>query len=291
MAIATAVSIGTSNKVTMDYQSQEVSISVTFELERGDADLQAFVADKAAEVERAHSAVWRRIRDIRAEQKANQSGANGAQAAEPQPASQADTAATRAADAPQQPEPSAQARDGETDPFEDPKPRRGRNGRKPGNGTAQLSSLDEAQPHGPAGGNGASHVASTNGAGSVPAASPAASVGGNGHDEASVAAASTAQTAPAAGGNGNGSHPQASGNGSCQGDVVPFGPNDTSASLAQQRAILSLANRAGLNDRTFTALLQEHAGKTAIEQLTRHDAARLLVEMQRRDRVAAYPAA
>jgi hypothetical protein len=291
MAIATAVSIGTSNKVTMDYQSQEVSISVTFELERDDADLQAFVTDKAAEVERAHSVVWRRIRELRAEQKAGQSSANGATTAEPKPVPRADTVATHAADPPQQPEPSAQARDGETDPFEDPKPRRGRNGKKPGNGAAQLGSLDEAPNASLAGGNGAAYVAPTNGAVSVPAASPAASVGGNGHGAAAVALASTAQTAPAAVGSGNGSHPQASGNGSGQGDVVPFGPNDTSASLAQQRAILSLANRAGLNDRTFTALLQEHAGKTAVEQLTRHDAARLLVEMQRRDRVAAYPAA
>ncbi len=69
MAIATGLSIGTSNKVSVDYQSQEVSVSVTYELERHDTDLLAFVADKAAEVEQAHTAVWRRIREIRADQR------------------------------------------------------------------------------------------------------------------------------------------------------------------------------------------------------------------------------
>jgi ATP/maltotriose-dependent transcriptional regulator MalT len=47
MAIVTGVSIGTSNKVSVDYQSQEVSVSVSYQLERDDTDLMAFVQEKA----------------------------------------------------------------------------------------------------------------------------------------------------------------------------------------------------------------------------------------------------
>jgi len=75
VAVATSLSIGTSNKVSVDYQSQEVSVSVTYELERHETDILAFVTDKAAEVEQAHTAVWRRIREIRAEQKTTEEGA------------------------------------------------------------------------------------------------------------------------------------------------------------------------------------------------------------------------
>jgi len=252
MAIATAVTIGTSNKVTVDYQSQEVSISVTYELERGDADLQAFVTDKAAEVERAHSAVWRRIREIRAEQKAQQASANGAPAGEARPAPQAENPA---ANPDPKTGPDTGADDDGSDPFEEPAPRLECNGKRPENGAAQPGSPEPPTAVGAAEKNGA----------------------------AAATQAVTAPVAPSAGGNGNGALSQASGNG--------HGQSDGAASLAQQRAILSLASRAGLNDRTFAALLQESAGKTTVELLTRQEAARLLVEMQRRDRTAAYPAA
>ncbi|MDE2106568.1 MAG: hypothetical protein KGL39_55650 [Patescibacteria group bacterium] len=61
MAFATRVTIGTGNKVTQSYQSQDVSVSVTYELERSDTDLIAFMAAKAAEVEACHTAVWQGI--------------------------------------------------------------------------------------------------------------------------------------------------------------------------------------------------------------------------------------
>ena len=65
MAIIATVSIGTGNKVSVDYQSQEASINVTYQLERTDTDLKAFMHEKAAEVEEAHSLLWRRIRELR----------------------------------------------------------------------------------------------------------------------------------------------------------------------------------------------------------------------------------
>jgi len=72
MAFATQLTIGTGSKVSANYQSHEVSVTVTYELERQDTDLLQLVEEKAAEVENAHSAVWRRIQDLRAERKTEQ---------------------------------------------------------------------------------------------------------------------------------------------------------------------------------------------------------------------------
>lgn len=197
MAIATAMSIGTSNKVTVDYQSQEVSISITFELERGDTDLQALVTDKAAELERAHSAAWRRIRELRTQQKAREAGS-------------VEQAAT-----------------------ETPEPKRSRRSR----------------------------AARGSDNGDAPAQTPEAADAGD----------------------------ESGGSGQCEPE--PSGQDCGLASVAQQRAILSLANRAGMDGEGLTTLLREIVGKSVVEQLTRQDAARLLVELQRRDKLAAYPAA
>lgn len=82
MAYCTSVTISTGNKVSVNYQSQDVSVSLTYQLEREDADLLALVERKADEVERAHRRVWQRIRDQRqSEQAANNSAnaSNGAQ--------------------------------------------------------------------------------------------------------------------------------------------------------------------------------------------------------------------
>lgn len=190
MAYVTAVTIGTSNKVSVDYQSQEVSVSVTFQLERSDGDLVSFVEDKAAEVERAHSTVWRRIRELRSEQKA------------------ADHAAQR---------------DGQ--PAESPSPsKRRRKSAAEANGQPPEPSSNGAQPQ-------------------------AAEEGG-------VAVAEP--PAPA-----------------------PESPSEVPSSTAQQRAILSLANRAAMTDAQLTQLLDERFAKSRLEELTKQQAAQLLIELQR----------
>ena len=69
MAFATQLTIGTGSKVSANYQSHEVSVIVTYELERQDTDLLKLVEEKAAEVEQAHSMVWRSIKSLRTEGK------------------------------------------------------------------------------------------------------------------------------------------------------------------------------------------------------------------------------
>lgn len=63
MAYAVQLTIGTGNKVSINYQSQEVSVSLTYQLEREDADVLAIAQDKAGEVAAAHRIAWERIRD------------------------------------------------------------------------------------------------------------------------------------------------------------------------------------------------------------------------------------
>lgn len=70
MAHPITITLGTGNKVSADYQSQEAHITVTYELERHETDIQVIVLEKAEEIESLHSAFWRRMRDIRAEQQA-----------------------------------------------------------------------------------------------------------------------------------------------------------------------------------------------------------------------------
>jgi hypothetical protein len=72
MAHAISMMLGTGNKVSVDYQSQEAHVTVTYELERHETDLQAVVLQKAEEIERLHGTLWRRIREIRTEQRAAQ---------------------------------------------------------------------------------------------------------------------------------------------------------------------------------------------------------------------------
>jgi hypothetical protein len=191
MAYVTAVTIGTSNKVSIDYQSQEVSVSVTFQLERSDGDLVSFVEDKAAEVERAHSTVWRRIRELRSEQKAaDQAAQSNGQPVEEQP----------------------------------PPPKRRRRSMTEANGQPPEPSSNGAQPQAV--------------------------------DEGGVAVAEP--PAPA-----------------------PESPSEVPSSTAQQRAILSLANRAVMTDAQLTQLLDERFAKSRLEELTKQQAAQLLIELQR----------
>jgi len=63
MAHAIEVTIGTGNKVSLNYQSQEVNVSVTYKLEREDTDVLAVVRDKAEELVRAHALAWKQVKE------------------------------------------------------------------------------------------------------------------------------------------------------------------------------------------------------------------------------------
>jgi len=63
MAYPIEVTIGTGNKVSLNYQSQEVNVSVTYKLEREDTDVLAVVRDKADELARAHALAWKRVKE------------------------------------------------------------------------------------------------------------------------------------------------------------------------------------------------------------------------------------
>jgi len=187
VAIVTTVSIGTGNKVSVDYQSQEVTVNVTYELGRDDADLLAFVAEKAGEVEEAHSAIWRRIREARSADKASEGKTN----------------------------PPNGDRDTNDSPLSFS--RRERAGRQRG-----ATGVD-------------------------PAVEP---------DEGSV----------------------------LDSEERAHAEDGSACSAAQQRAILSLANLARLSDASLAEALSARYSKTAVEQLTKSEAARFLMDLQRRDR-------
>ena len=62
MAYPIQLSIGTGNKVSVNYQSQEVNVSVTYQMESEGTDLLSFARDKASEVAAVHGIVWEQIR-------------------------------------------------------------------------------------------------------------------------------------------------------------------------------------------------------------------------------------
>ena len=61
MAYPVQLTIGTGNKVSINYQSQEVNVSVTYQLESEDTDLLKFARDKANEVAAVHSIAWKQM--------------------------------------------------------------------------------------------------------------------------------------------------------------------------------------------------------------------------------------
>lgn len=65
MAYATQVTISTGNKVSLNYQSQEVSVTLTYQIEREDADVLAIVKEKTVELAQAHRAAWQTLRDAK----------------------------------------------------------------------------------------------------------------------------------------------------------------------------------------------------------------------------------
>ena len=62
MAYPVQITIGTGNKVSVNYQSQEVNVCVTYQLERGENDLLTVAREKAGEVIAAHGIMWARVR-------------------------------------------------------------------------------------------------------------------------------------------------------------------------------------------------------------------------------------
>jgi hypothetical protein len=75
MAYVTQVTISTANKVSLNYQSQEVSVTLTYQLEREDTDVLAVIREKTAELAQAHRMAWQGLRDARVNGKATGSGA------------------------------------------------------------------------------------------------------------------------------------------------------------------------------------------------------------------------
>jgi hypothetical protein len=70
MAHAVEITLGTGNKVSLNCQSQEVSVSITYQLEREDTDVLQVVEEKATEVAQAHQKAWEALRDAKVGSKA-----------------------------------------------------------------------------------------------------------------------------------------------------------------------------------------------------------------------------
>jgi len=62
MAFPVQITLTTGNTVSQGCPSQEVSVSVTYQLERADADVLAVVREKIAELVAAHRLAWERVR-------------------------------------------------------------------------------------------------------------------------------------------------------------------------------------------------------------------------------------
>jgi hypothetical protein len=58
MAYPIQVTLTTGNKVSLNYQSQEVSVTLTYQLEREDSDVLALVQEKTTELAQAHQLAW-----------------------------------------------------------------------------------------------------------------------------------------------------------------------------------------------------------------------------------------
>ncbi len=67
MAFATEITIGTSSKMSANFQSQDFAVSLTYQLERDDVDLVQIAEEKATEVETLHTVIRRQILQLRTE--------------------------------------------------------------------------------------------------------------------------------------------------------------------------------------------------------------------------------
>lgn len=74
MAYATQITISTGSKVSVNYQSNEVQVGVTYQLEREDENLLQLVESKAAEVEAAHRRLWKTLKTERLQQQEQPDG-------------------------------------------------------------------------------------------------------------------------------------------------------------------------------------------------------------------------
>lgn len=62
MAYPVQITLGTGNKVSVNYQSQEVNVGVIYQLERGEDDVLAVAREKASEVVAVHKILWNKVR-------------------------------------------------------------------------------------------------------------------------------------------------------------------------------------------------------------------------------------
>ena len=77
MPDAVEITLSTGNKVSLNYQSHEVSVSIIYQLEREDTDVLKVVEEKAKEVAKAHAKAWRAVRDEKTGKEAERYGENG----------------------------------------------------------------------------------------------------------------------------------------------------------------------------------------------------------------------
>lgn len=66
MAYATQLTIGTGRKVSMNYQSQDATVTVTYQLEQHDKSVLDVVKEKAVELEKAHRSIWGTLKEMAA---------------------------------------------------------------------------------------------------------------------------------------------------------------------------------------------------------------------------------
>jgi hypothetical protein len=77
MAYATQITIGTGRKVSVNYQSKEVQVGVTYQLEREDQNLLQLVEVKAAEIESVHRRLWKKLNAENQQQEQTSTHSNG----------------------------------------------------------------------------------------------------------------------------------------------------------------------------------------------------------------------
>lgn len=65
MAYPIQVTLSTGNKVSLNYQSQEVSITLTYQLEREDSHVLALVQEKTKELAQAHQLAWQGLHEAK----------------------------------------------------------------------------------------------------------------------------------------------------------------------------------------------------------------------------------
>jgi hypothetical protein len=65
MAYPIQVTLSTGNKVSLNYQSQEVSVTLTYQLEREDTDVLALVQEKTRELAQAHQLAWQGLHEAK----------------------------------------------------------------------------------------------------------------------------------------------------------------------------------------------------------------------------------